>query len=100
MEIHVFVGGEFVVDAGVLKDDAELLARGGLMGDGIEAVELHAAAGRRQQRGEHLDGGGFAGAVGAEKREDLALGDIEGDVVDGGEVAEFLDQSLGANHEG
>ena len=91
VEIHVLVGGEFVVDAGVLKHDAELLARGGLMGGGVETVELHVAAGGRQQRGEHLDGGGFAGAVGAQEGEDLALGDIESDIVDGGEVAEFLD---------
>lgn len=100
MEIHIFVGGQLIVDTGVLKYNAELLARRGLMDDGIEAVELHTAAGGRQQGSQHFNGGGFTRAVGAEESKDLALGDIESDVIDGSEFAEFLYQALGANHEG
>ena len=40
---------------------------------------------------EALDAGqqrGLAGAVGADDAEDLAIGDVEADVVDGGEAAE------------
>ena len=78
VELHVFVGGQLAVEAGVLEDDAEALAR----------FVLAARTGSRpsssmgppvglEQRGEHLDGGGFAGAVGAEEGEDLALRHFE-----------------------
>jgi hypothetical protein len=40
-----------------------------------------------EQAGEHLDGGGLAGAVGAEEAEELAGLDDEIEVVDGGEAA-------------
>jgi len=36
----------------------------------IQTVELERARGRMEQRGEHLDGGGLAGAVRPQERED------------------------------
>ncbi len=98
VEVHVLVGGQFVVDAGVLEYDPELLARAGLIPHGVDAVEGHTAARGFQQRSQHLDGSGLAGAVGAEEGENLALGHLKGDVVDGDEIAEFLHQPLGADH--
>ena len=98
MEIHVLPGGLFVVETGILKDDAEALAGQLLLHRRIKSVELDTAAGGAQQRGQHLDGGGFAGAVGSEKSEDLTLRDIETDVIDGGEIAEDLDQIGDGNH--
>ena len=56
------------------------------------------AARRREQRRQHLDGGGLAGAVGAEEREDLARGDVERDVVDRCDLAERLHQIMNMNH--
>ncbi len=41
-----------------------------------------------------MQGGGLAGAVGAEEADDLALADLEADVVDGCHGAEALDQAL------
>ena len=100
VEVHVFVRGLLVVEAGILEDDAETLA-GLLLADGrVEAVELDAAAGGTEQGGEHLDCGGFAGSVGAEEGEDFALGDVEGDVVDGEEIAEFFGEVVDVNHGG
>ena len=58
---------------------------------------LDGAAGGREQAGEHLDGGGFAGAVGAEEAEELAGLDGEVDVVDGGEVAETAGEARGGD---
>ena len=69
-----------------------------LLVHGIEAVHADAAAGGPQQRGEHFDGGGFAGAVGAEEGEDLPFGHFEGDVVDCREVVEFLGQIVYLDH--
>ena len=90
VQVHVFVGGLLAVQAGVLKDDAEALAGLLLLHGRIKAVQFDAAAGGAQQRGEHLDGGGFAGAVGTEKGEYLSLRDVEADVLDGSEIAEVL----------
>ena len=50
--------------------------------DGVAVHERVAAAGV-QQAGQHGDRGALAGAVGAEKAEDLALVDVEADAVDG-----------------
>jgi hypothetical protein len=44
-------------------------------------------AGGLEQRGEYFDGGGLPRAVRPQEREDLAFVDVEGDIVDGGEIA-------------
>src|SRR5262249_58662743 len=46
------------------------------------------------ERAQHGGRGGLAGAVGAEEPEQLARLDRERDAVDGGEVAEPLDQAV------
>jgi hypothetical protein len=51
-----------------------------------------------QQRRQHPQGGRLAGAVRAEEAEDLAGGDVEGDVVDGDHVVEALRESLDLDH--
>ena len=47
-----------------------------------------AARGRREQSGQHADRRRLAGAVGAEKPEDLAGAHVEGDAIHGGKGAE------------
>src|ERR1700751_1300206 len=98
MEIHVFPGSLFSVQAGILKHNAKALARQLLLQGGIQAIEFDAPAGGAQQRGEHLDGGGFSGSVRSEKLEYLTLCDVEADVVDGGEITELLNQMGDRNH--
>ena len=49
------------------------------------------AAGDRNQRGHHADERAFAGAIWPEQAEDLAVGDLEGDAVDGFEITVALD---------
>ena len=98
MQIHVFVGGLFVVEAGILKHNAEALACLLLFHRGIKTVELDAAAGGAQQRGKHFNGGGFPGSVRSEKREYLSLCNVEADVVDGCEISELFDQIADGNH--
>jgi len=58
----------------------------------VEALDAHRAGGDLQQPGDHLDGRGLAGAVGAEKTHDLPAGHVEGDALDGLEAAEVLAQ--------
>ena len=60
----------------------------------IEAATVALPGGRRKQSAQDADGGRFAGAVGPEESEDLALRDLERDVVHGDEIAEALHQVL------
>ena len=64
----------------------------------IEAVELDMAGGGAEQRGEHLDGGGFAGAVGAEEGEDLPCIHLKGNVFDSGELVKGFGQVFHPDH--
>ena len=43
---------------------------------------------RRLEAGQHAQQRGLAAARAAEQREELALEDVEADIVDGGEIAE------------
>jgi hypothetical protein len=54
------------------------------------AGDAHVAAVSGEQRGEDLDGGRLAGAVGAEQREDRALGDVQVDPFEDRLVAKDL----------
>jgi hypothetical protein len=50
------------------------------------AVEADAAGLRDERAGDRLDGGGLAGAVGAQKRDHLARADLERDPAHGGDA--------------
>ena len=78
-----------------LRDDADRAAHAVGLLDDVEAVDERGARGRRQQRRQHADQRRLAGAVRAEQAEDLAFLDGEADAVDGGEVAELLDDAAG-----
>jgi hypothetical protein len=52
---------------------------------------------RTQERGQHPDGGRLAGAVGAQQRDHGAVFDLQGEVLDGDEVAKALRQALGVD---
>src|ERR1700733_3785364 len=98
VESHVLVSGLFVIETGILKNDAEALARFFLAGTWIKAIQLDASAGRLEEGGEHFDGGCFARAVRSQEGEDFALGYVEGDIADGGEIPKGLNQMLNLNH--
>jgi hypothetical protein len=90
VEGHVLVGGLFVIETGILKDDAEALARFLLAGARVETIQLDTSAGWLQQGGEHFDGGCLARAVRSQEGKDLALGYFKGDVTDGGEISKGI----------
>src|SRR5881398_138124 len=97
VDVHVLPRREVAVETGILEHHAESLADLGWMCGRVESVELERAARRPQQGGEHLDGGGLAGPVRPEEREDLAGSHVERDVVDSLDVAERLDDVLDAD---
>ena len=51
----------------------------------------------RQQAGEHFDGGGFSGAVGAQESEELAGSDAEIYVLTATKAAEAAREMFGGN---
>src|SRR5262249_54166701 len=89
-EGEVFFDTQIVIQREFLRHVAELLA------DGLRAQaagllrELHLAGGGGEQSAQHLDRGGLAGAVGAEQAVDLAVLDVNVDVVHSGEGPEVL----------
>ena len=95
-ELQHFAPGELLVEERLVGNIADELTRLPATLVQVEPADAHAARGREQQAAHHLDGGGFAGAVGAQEREQLAPADGEVQVVDGdlaavafGNVVEF-----------
>ena len=69
--LQVLGGRQLYVDAGRLKDDADLLAKPSGSGGSVEALDHGAAAHRQHQRGEDAEHGRLAAAIRAEQAEDL-----------------------------
>src|SRR5438270_739457 len=82
VDVHVLPRRELAVETRILEHDTEPLADFPRVRGDVESVELERARRRAQQGGEHLDGGGFAGAVRPDERENLPGADVEGGVVD------------------
>ena len=91
---HVFFGGEVKVGSHGLGDDADDFADVVGMACDVDAVDGGLTGGDGDEGGEHADEGGFSGAVGAEESEDFAVVDVEGEGIDGGEVAEAFGEVL------
>src|SRR5207245_6478077 len=70
--------------------DAERRDLVGLGPGDLATLEDHAPGRRREDPGDPVEEGGFAGPVGANEREDLTLLHAEGHVIDGHEPAETL----------
>ena len=97
---QVLAAGEVLVDGGELPGEADEAAHRVGLGDDVVPEHARAAAVGDQQRGEHLDRGGLAGAVGAEHAVDGAAGHGEVDAVDGAGRSEGLDEAGGLDGEG
>ncbi len=62
------------------------------------AEQLDPAAGRLQEFGQQIEDRGLAGAVRPDKRVDLAVMDVEIDIVDGDEAGEVAPKAAGGKH--
>ncbi len=89
---HVAIGGR------AFRQIAEARLRGDGVGLDIMAADRDAARRRREIARDHLHGGGFAGAVGAEEAQHLAFGDGKVDAGDGGNGAEIPGQFFNDDH--
>ena len=93
-EADVLDHGQVLVERELLRHVADRpLDALGLAAD-VEAADRRRPGGRVEEAAEHADGRGLAGSVGPEKAEDPAAVDIEGDRIDGREVAEPLRERL------
>ena len=96
-EAQVLLAGHGVVEVLLLEADADLGLGHGVVATDVSAQDADLAAVGLQLPGEHLDGGGLAGAVGAQEAEDLAGRDLEADALDGLRVAVAEAQVLRAD---
>ena len=87
-EAHQLAAGQPVVEERGVGDVAEEPLGGERLVLDVVAADQRPAGGRPLETGEHLDRRRLAGAVGAEEAEELALGDRELEVADGGLGAE------------
>ena len=86
-----------VVEARFLQRDADASPHLGRVALHVEAVDVGAAGGGAQQRGEHADRRGLAGAVRPEEAEHLPALDGEVDAVDGAHRGVVPHEALGAD---
>ena len=93
---HRFEHGELLGQLRLLQLDAEPLAEPRRVGGPAEPEHFHVARIRRGQPLADLDGGGLAGAVGAEQPEAFAGADLEVQARDGDHVVIALAQVANA----
>src|SRR3954468_7735540 len=66
----------------------------------LRPAKAHRPGGGLQRAGDQIEGGAFPRAVRAYETEDLALGDLERDVLDGEEAVEAFGQAVNKEHRG
>src|SRR6185437_14144215 len=89
-EIEILRDAQITIEREFLRHVAEPAAGLGGVAPQIEAGDAAFAGAWLQKPAQHLEGGRFAGAVGAEEAKNLAARDGEGNIVGGGEIAEAL----------
>ena len=97
-ETQVLEHGQVAVQGKTLGHVADARPGRGRGGAQVEPGHGAVAAGDGQQAAEHAEGGGLAGAVGAEQAEDLAAPHPEAHPVHGREAAETPHQVVGRDH--
>jgi hypothetical protein len=94
LQLHVLPAGQVAVHAGALRHDADRAAYLARLPEHVPARHARPALVGVRERGEHLDGGGLARAVGAEQAEHCALLDGKGQTVERADVAVVLGEAL------
>jgi hypothetical protein len=94
-EAQVFGYGQGAVERRLLKHQADRRTRLDGLAHDIVSMHAGAAAGWANQRGQHVNRGGFAGAIRTEEAEELPCRNFEIEPVDGEDVTVTLDESAG-----
>ncbi|CAM5473184.1 hypothetical protein SSTU70S_05805 [Stutzerimonas stutzeri] len=72
-----------LVEVELLRHHAQAALESGRIAIQVVAEHVHRAAALVHQRGKNADGGGLAGAVGAEQGEEIAFGNVQVDALEG-----------------
>src|SRR5713226_1368795 len=91
---QVVATGEEAVERGLLERGSEQAGRPGVIRPAVVPADPGGAAIRMLQPEEDSDGGRLARPVGAQEPKHLALGDIQGDLVEGADAAEPLGEPI------
>ncbi len=85
--------GEFAKDGRLLSQITDAEAGAAVHGEAGDVVleEMDGAFVGADDADDHVEGGGLAGAVGAEEADDLAGADVNGDAVDDAALVVLLD---------
>ncbi len=94
LQPQVLAAGQERVEGGLLQGGSDRRPHLRAFADDVVARNRGATRRRRQQGGEHVDGGRLAGPVRAEEAVDLAGGDPQVDSVDCEHVLELPDEPL------
>src|SRR5688500_10859358 len=97
-ELQEFAAREFFINERPIGDEAELHLRDDGIHRDVDAADLDAAARGTQNAGDHPEGRRLAGAIGAEKAEQLAARHFQVDARDGGEVSVLLGELCDFDH--
>ena len=97
--VDVLARAQALVQAARIRQDAEASAHRDRIDRRIDAVHQHLPGVGFHQGVQHPQGGGLAGAVGAEQPGDLAVAGGEADAVDGFHLAEGLVQVPDLDHD-
>jgi len=98
MKLHVLIRRQLPLQTGVLKDDPKSAPHFVLLVLRVKSIDLDGATSGLEQGGQHFDGGRLAGAIRAQEGEDFTLLDLQGDVIDGDEIAEGFDEVAHSDH--
>lgn len=90
MKIQILFTSQFVVQTGILKDNADASPDSIFFLPDIVVANQCRAGCRRKHGGQYRDQSGLARAVGSQESEKLAPVDLEADVVESREVAELF----------
>ena len=93
-EVEHLFDGDAGVGAAALEHDADAVAHLLRLRDRVDAEHSDRPGGGLSEALAHLDGGGFAGAVGAQKRQQLAAPRCEREPVNRRFLAEALDNTV------
>ena len=99
-KLQILEAGEIGVEVRLFRHVSDRAAKGDHVVANVAAFEEHVAVVGPQHAGDHFDGGGFAGAIGAEKADDFAGGDCEADVLNGGDAAIASEEMVQLQHGG
>ena len=97
-ELEVPVDGHVGIERRILGQVADAALHLERLLEDVEAGDLGGAGSGGQEAGQDAHGGRLAGAVAAQKAQDFALGNVEGDVVERDEVSVTLGQIADFDH--